>query len=62
MEQRVTRPVLASTEVSYAGEPVAFVVADTRYEAEDALELIEVSYEALPSYRRSGRGDEGRCA
>ncbi len=46
---KVTRPVLASTEVSYAGEPVAFVVADTRYEAEDALELIQVSYEGLPS-------------
>ncbi|HEV8311102.1 MAG TPA: aerobic carbon-monoxide dehydrogenase large subunit [Methylomirabilota bacterium] len=40
---------LAVDEVRYAGEPVAFVVADDRYVAEDALELIEVEYEPLPA-------------
>lgn len=32
----------------YVGEPVAVVVADDRYVAEDALELIDVEYEQLP--------------
>ena len=46
---KIARPVLASSEVSYAGEPIAFIVAESRYEAEDALELIQVEYEQLPS-------------
>jgi carbon-monoxide dehydrogenase large subunit len=36
-------------EVHYVGEPVAVVIADTRYVAEDALELIDIDYEELPS-------------
>src|SRR5262249_7586021 len=32
----------------YVGEPVAVVLADNRYLAEDALELIGVDYEPLP--------------
>ncbi|MHB1908094.1 MAG: xanthine dehydrogenase family protein molybdopterin-binding subunit [Nitrososphaerales archaeon] len=43
----IVRPILASKEVTYVGEPVAFVVADTLYTAEDALELISVEYESL---------------
>jgi carbon-monoxide dehydrogenase large subunit len=43
-----TQLPLALNEVRYAGEAVAFVVADSRYIAEDALELIEVEYELLP--------------
>jgi carbon-monoxide dehydrogenase large subunit len=39
---------LAVGKVRYEGEPVAVVVAGDRYTAEDALELIEVDYEALP--------------
>ncbi|HEY3751461.1 MAG TPA: xanthine dehydrogenase family protein molybdopterin-binding subunit [Pseudonocardiaceae bacterium] len=35
--------------VHYVGEPIAIVVADSRYLAEDALELIEVDYEELPA-------------
>ena len=44
---RTQRP-LAVDEVRYVGEVVAFVVADDRYLAEDALALIAVEYEALP--------------
>ena len=33
----------------FVGEPVAVVVADDRYIAEDALELIEVDYRPLPA-------------
>lgn len=38
---------IAMEKVRYAGEPVAVVVAENRYIAEDAAELVEVSYEAL---------------
>src|SRR5437870_3971827 len=44
---RTQRP-LAVDEVRYVGEVVAFVVADSRYIAEDAQALIEVDYEPLP--------------
>jgi carbon-monoxide dehydrogenase large subunit len=40
---------LASTVVRHVGEPVAFVVAESRYAAEDALEAIEVAYRPLPA-------------
>lgn len=41
-------PVLAREKVCYVGQPVAVVVADDRYLARDALNLIEVDYEPLP--------------
>ncbi|MBP3044416.1 carbon-monoxide dehydrogenase large subunit [Arthrobacter jiangjiafuii] len=40
--------VLATDKVRFQGQEVAFVVAEDRYAARDALELIEVEYEALP--------------
>ncbi len=43
-----TQYALAKDEVNYVGEAIAFVVADNRYIAEDALEHIEVEYEFLP--------------
>jgi carbon-monoxide dehydrogenase large subunit len=39
---------LADGEVSYVGEPVAIVLADDRYLAEDAAALVLVDYEVLP--------------
>ncbi len=39
---------LARDRVRYQGEPVALVVAESRYQAEDALEQIRVAYELLP--------------
>ncbi len=39
---------LAIDKVTYVGDPVAAVVAESRAIAEDALELIEVDYEPLP--------------
>lgn len=39
---------LAVERVRFVGEPVALVVAGSRYEAEDALESIDVAYEPLP--------------
>ena len=40
--------VLATDKVRFQGQEVAFVVADHRYSARDALDLIEVDYEPLP--------------
>ena len=39
---------LADDKVRYVGEPVALVIADSRYLAEDALDHIFVTYESLP--------------
>ncbi|HEY0499191.1 MAG TPA: xanthine dehydrogenase family protein molybdopterin-binding subunit [Kutzneria sp.] len=36
-------------ELHYVGEPLAVVIAESRYIAEDALELIGVDYEVLPA-------------
>ena len=39
---------LSSDRVRHVGDPVALVLADSRYIAEDALELIEIEYRELP--------------
>ncbi len=44
-----TQAVLATDKVRFQGQEVAFVVAEDRYSARDALELIEVDYEVLPA-------------
>ena len=44
-----TQRLLAHDEVHYVGQTIAMVVADSRYIAEDALELIELDYESLPA-------------
>ncbi|TVS77984.1 xanthine dehydrogenase family protein molybdopterin-binding subunit [Mycobacterium helveticum] len=43
------RPPLAHGEVKFVGDPVALIVAEDRYLAEDALELVDVDYEPLPA-------------
>ena len=44
-----TLAVLATDKVRFQGQEVAFVVAEDRYSARDALELIDVDYEPLPA-------------
>ena len=44
-----TREILAVGVVRHVGYPVAFVVAETHGQAQDAAELVDVSYEPLPS-------------
>jgi carbon-monoxide dehydrogenase large subunit len=44
-----TQSVLATDKVRFQGQEVAFVVAEDRYSARDALELIDVGYEPLPA-------------
>ena len=60
--------VLATDKVRFQGQEVAFVVAEDRYSARDALELIDVDYEPLdpvdrrraPRSTRRRRGDPHR--
>jgi carbon-monoxide dehydrogenase large subunit len=43
-----THPILPKDTVRYVGEPVAVVVAENRYIAEDALDYVNVDYDPLP--------------
>jgi len=55
------RPPLADGEVRFVGDPVGLVVADSRYVAEDASELVVVDYDALPAvvdYEAAANTDE----
>ena len=52
--------VLATDKVRFQGQEVAFVVAEDRYSARDALELIDVEYEPLPAGRRRPQGARRR--
>jgi carbon-monoxide dehydrogenase large subunit len=55
------RPPLADGEVRFAGDLVALVVADDRYLAEDAAELVDVQYDPLPpvvDYATADQTDE----
>ena len=45
----VTYYPIAVEKVRYVGEPVALVIADDRYLAEDAAEVINVTYDELPA-------------
>ena len=43
------RPPLAEHEVKFVGDPVALIVAENRYVAEDAIELVDIDYDPLPA-------------
>jgi len=42
-------PILAGDKVRFVGEPVAVVIADDAYRAEDAAELVEVDWDPQPA-------------
>ena len=42
-------PILAGDKVRFVGEPVAMVIADDAYRAEDAAELVEVDWDPQPA-------------
>jgi aerobic carbon-monoxide dehydrogenase large subunit len=48
LRQDITPFVLARDEVCYVGDPVAVVIAENRYLAEDAAARVEIDYEPLP--------------
>jgi carbon-monoxide dehydrogenase large subunit len=43
------RPLLAAGEVNHVGETIAMVVAEDRYQAQDAADAVVVDYEVLPA-------------
>ncbi len=49
LRDNITPFVLARDEVCYVGDPLAVVVAENRYLAEDAAANVEVDYEPLPA-------------
>jgi carbon-monoxide dehydrogenase large subunit len=49
---------LCRDEVNYVGDNVAFVVAETRLQAKDAAELIDVRYEPLPAVADTAKAIE----
>ena len=53
--------VLATDKVRFQGQEVAFVVAEDHYSARDALELIDVDYDALDPGHRRTQGARCRC-
>lgn len=57
----ITPYILSNTEVAFAGESIAIVLAETRYSAEDAAACVVVDYDPLPAVtdiRAAVRSDE----
>ena len=54
-------PALVEDRVRMIGDYVAFVVAETYYQAVDAAEMIEVDYEALPPSSRPATPSSRAC-
>ncbi|MBO0846368.1 MAG: xanthine dehydrogenase family protein molybdopterin-binding subunit [Nocardioides sp.] len=49
VNKQAPRSALAVDKVRYVGDPVALVVAETRAQAVDAAELVDVDYDDLPA-------------
>lgn len=56
--ERSQQTPIATTKVRYVGDPVAVLIAESRYIAEDALELIDVEYQPLGVVTDARRGIE----
>lgn len=49
LQRTIALPALPADEVYFGGQAIAMVVAEDRYLAEDALDMIAVDYEPLPA-------------
>ena len=56
------RWALARDTVRHVGEPVAAVIAETRAQAQDAADLVDVDYEPLPAVVDGRAAHARRCA
>jgi carbon-monoxide dehydrogenase large subunit len=56
---KTPQPVLAVDKVRFVGEAVAIVIAEDRYIAEDACDLVAVDYDVLPAVTEPGAGAVG---
>lgn len=50
---QITQPVLANGKVCYVGQPVALVIAEDIWTAQDAAEAVEIEYEAIPAVTKT---------
>jgi carbon-monoxide dehydrogenase large subunit len=57
---RFLQPPIADGEVRYVGEPVAVVIADDRYVAEDAAATVRLDYEDRPAVVDAARAGDDR--
>jgi carbon-monoxide dehydrogenase large subunit len=48
-QRQIDFPVLPADRVRYVGQPLAAVVAETRYAAQDGVDALEVTYDPLPA-------------
>ena len=55
-------PILAKDKVRHVGEPVVCIVAESRYLAEDAANLVAIEYESLPVHIDSRKALEKGAA
>jgi carbon-monoxide dehydrogenase large subunit len=53
---------LASGTVRFVGDPVVLVIADSLAQAEDAVEHVEIAYEALPPVTSALQAQQADCA
>jgi carbon-monoxide dehydrogenase large subunit len=54
------RPIIVADKARHVGDIIAAVVAETRYQALDASEAVEVDYDVLPSVSNTARAlDQG---
>jgi aerobic carbon-monoxide dehydrogenase large subunit len=49
MNQAMLAPLLATGTVRFVGEPVVAVITEEMYQGEDAIELVDIDYDILPS-------------
>jgi carbon-monoxide dehydrogenase large subunit len=49
INMEVDRPILARGETTYVGEAVAMIVAQTRSQAEDAGDVVDIDFDILPA-------------
>jgi carbon-monoxide dehydrogenase large subunit len=55
---QITRPILIRDKVRFVGDTIAAVVAETKHQAQDAMEAVVVEYEPLPSVTETARALE----
>jgi carbon-monoxide dehydrogenase large subunit len=48
-EKVPAHPPLATDKVRHVGDPIAVIIAETRYQAKDAAEAVTVEYDPLPA-------------
>jgi carbon-monoxide dehydrogenase large subunit len=60
MNEHMRQPLVARDVVRFVGEPVALVVTEHPYQGEDAAELVDAEYDALPTvldFAAAARGE-----